>query len=110
MLFLQRRKDVVHHGLECGRRVGKSEEHHCWFIKTIFGFKCRLMFVPRLDSDIVISPSDVKFSEHVGFFNLGDKFRDKGEGVLISNSVFVETAVILDWAEFFVLLCDKEEG
>src|ERR1700761_1374401 len=110
MLFLQRRKDMVHHGLECGRGVGKSEEHYCWFIKAIFSFECRLMFVPCLDSDIVISPSNVKFSEHMGFLDLGNKFRDKGEGVLISDSVFVKTAVILDWAEFFVFLCDKEEG
>ena len=56
------------------------------------------MFVPFLDPNIVVSPSDVKFSEHMGFFDLGDKFRNKGKGVLIPDSMFIETMIILDWA------------
>ena len=64
MFVDERSEDVIHHCLECGGRICKPKEHYCWFEHAEQGFECCLPLVTLLDSDIIISPSDVKFSEN----------------------------------------------
>ena len=54
---------MVHHGLECSWGVSESKEHHCRFKYAIWGFECSLPLVTLLDSDVVVSLSDIKFGE-----------------------------------------------
>ena len=57
------RKDGVHHCLKGGRRVREAEEHDCWFKQSLVRDKCGFPLVTVFDSDIVVTPSDVKFGE-----------------------------------------------
>ena len=61
------------------------------------------------DANVVISPSDVKFGEHMGVFYLSDQLCDERERVSISDSVLVQASIILDRAQLFVLFPNEEE-
>ena len=65
-------ENMVHHGLEHSGGIGESKEHDCWFKYTKWGFECCFPFVALLDSYIVVSPSDVKFSEDKRMDQIGD--------------------------------------
>ena len=58
-------KNVVHHGLEGRGGVRETKKHDERFVKAIACFKHRLVFVARLDADIVVSPSNVEFRVYV---------------------------------------------
>ena len=63
-----------------------------------------------LDSDIVVSPMNVKLGEVVSVFQLVHEVGDEGEGVSVTSGVFVEVPVILARTKFSILFLDKEEG
>ena len=65
-------EDVVHHGLECGWGICGSEEHYGWFKHAIWGFERSLPLVALLDTDVVVSPPDVEFSEDERMDQVGD--------------------------------------
>ena len=54
---------VIHELLECGWRVGKPEEHDCWFKKPFMGDKGSFPLVTIFDVDVVVTPSDVKLGK-----------------------------------------------
>jgi hypothetical protein len=56
-LFL---KDGVHHHLECGRGVSEAEKHHCGFKEPFWSEEGGLPFISWLNSNIVVSLTDVK--------------------------------------------------
>ena len=53
----------VHHSLESGWRVGKSEEHDCWFIESFVGDERCLPSVFWFDEYFIVSPLDVNAGE-----------------------------------------------
>jgi len=101
-------EDLVHHGLEGGRTVGHSEEHHKRFEEAMVGTEGRLPFISRLDAYIIEAPADVEFCEVPGSVELGDEFKDKGERVSVLDSHSIQCAIILDQLEQTILLFNKE--
>ena len=100
---------VIHESLKCGRRVGKSEEHHCWFKEALVRDEGSLPLVAIFDANVVVPPANIKLGEQFGVFELVDEVRDEGEWVGVSGGMFVQVAVILTRAEATIFLLDKEE-
>jgi len=67
--------------LEGGRTVGHSEEHHKRLEEATVSVEGHFLFIFGLDMYVIETPSDIKFCEVPGSTELGDKFRDKREGV-----------------------------
>ena len=88
-------KDVVHESLEGGGSVAESKEHDSGFKESHGGDEGGLPLIFFSDTNVVISPTNVKFGEQGGFFHVVDKLRDQGEGIGISDGVGVQVAVVL---------------
>ena len=101
---------VVHEPLKGGRGVGEVKEHDGGFKEAFVGDKGSLPLVSVLDSNIVVSPSDIKFGEYFGIFELINEVRDQREGISISDSVFIEVSIVLTGAESSILFLYEEEG
>jgi hypothetical protein len=101
---------VVHELLKGHRGVGKSEEHYRGFKEALVGDEGGLPLMSVFDSDIIVSPSDIKLSEHLGIPEFVNEVRDEGKGVGVTNHVFVDITVVLAGSESSVRLFDKEEG
>ena len=54
---------VIHEALECGGRVGETEEHGCGFEKTFVGDKGSFPLVTVFDLNIVVAPLDVELGK-----------------------------------------------
>ena len=100
---------LVHHSLECGRRVGKTEEHDCGFEKTGVGAECGLPFVAFTDADVVIAPTNVQLGEVTGAFELVEQLLDERKRVAVLDRHIVKLAVVLDGAERTILLFNEEK-
>ena len=100
---------VVHELLKCGRGIGKSEEHHCWFEEAFVRDEGGLPLMAIFDANIVIPPTDVKFGEQFGVFEFVDEIRDEGEWIGVVGGMFVQVSIILTGVEAAVFLLDKEE-
>src|SRR5712664_3452963 len=74
-------EDLIHHCLECTWGISQSEEHDPWFEKTIFGLESCFLFIPRLDPNIVVTPSYVKLGEDMRILHLTDEIGNKRQGV-----------------------------
>jgi len=94
--------------LEGGGTIGHSKEHHEGFEEAAIGMEGCLLFVSRLDTYVIETPSDVKLCEVLGSAELGDKLRDEGEGVLVLNGYSVQRAIVLDQLERAILLFNEE--
>ena len=70
-------KDVVHKRLERGWGIAEPEEHNCGFKESERGDERSLPLVRFPNSDVVVSPADVKFGEQGGVFHVVDELRDK---------------------------------
>ena len=70
-------KGVVHELLEGGRGTGETEEHYSWFKKSLMGDESGFPLMPILDSDIVISPMNVKFDEDLCLLEFINKVGDE---------------------------------
>ena len=90
--------NLVHHRLECGRRVAEAEKHDCGFEEAMACFEGHLVFVTLFDAYIVISPSYIQFGEYGCSPKIGEEVRNKREGVLIVDRVTVKSSVILYWS------------
>jgi hypothetical protein len=99
-------EDRVHEGLEGGRRVGESEEHDKRFKESLVGGEGSL---PFLDTDVVVSPTNVELGEVLGALESVDDIRDEGERVPVLDCDLVELPIVLHKAELAVLLLDKED-
>ena len=100
---------VRHESLESGRGIGHAEEHDSGFVESSVGNEGGFPLVAFLDSDVVISPSYIKLGEDLGVFEFVNEIGDQGEGVGISDSVFVKVAEILAGSEASILFLDEEE-
>jgi len=94
--------------LEGGGTVGHSEEHYEGFEETVIGMEGYLPFVSRLDTYIIETLSDIKLGEVLGSGELGDEFRDEGEGVPVLDSYSVQHVIVLDQPEQTILLFNEE--
>ena len=59
--------------------------------------------------NVVISPMDVKFRKVEEVVEVVNKVSDKGEGISILDSMFIQVSVVLYWVKFSVFLFNKEE-
>ena len=82
-------EDVIHESLEGGGSVAKSKEHDGGFEESHWSDKGSFPLIFLLDMNVVISPTNVEFSEQGGFLHIIDEFRDERKGVGISDSVGV---------------------
>ena len=71
-------ENAVHKRLKSGGTVAKSKEHYGRFEKAKGRDKCALPLILFLDSNVVISPSHVKFGEQGGILHVVNEFGDKG--------------------------------
>ena len=88
-------EDVVHESLEGGGGVTEPKEHDSGFKESHGGDESSFPLIFFSDANVVIPPTNVKFSEQGGFFHVVDEFRDQGERIGISDGVGVQVAVIL---------------
>src|ERR1700677_4896371 len=88
-------QDGVHHSLERGGRIGKSEEHDCRFKAASICSKGGFPFVSFLDAKIVVSPPKIHLGEEFRTTEFVDKFGNKGKGIIVLNGVRVKITVIL---------------
>ena len=56
-------KGIIHELLERCGRIGKSEEHYCWFEEAFVSDESSFPLVAVFDVDIVIAPVDIKLCE-----------------------------------------------
>jgi len=91
-------EDLVHYGLEDGRAVSHSEEHHKQFEEATVS-EDRLPFVPGLDMYIIEALADIEFHEVPSSTELGDEFGDEGERVSVLDSHSVQRTIVLDQPE-----------
>jgi hypothetical protein len=106
---------VVHHGLEGGRGVGESEEHHHWFEESSVCFECGLPLVAIVDADVIVPPVDIKLRKERRSTTVHSRepiheFAYQGEWGSVSDGECIQFAVVLDGSEIAVLLLDEEEG
>ena len=64
-------EQMVDHCLKHGWGICKSEVHDIWLEEAVFRLE-RCFVLVSFDTDIVVSPSDIKFSEDPGVFYLSD--------------------------------------
>ena len=102
-------KGVIHESLEGGRGIGETEEYYSWFKESLMSDKSGFPLMSVLDSDIVISPTDIKFGEDLCPLEFINEVRNEWEGVCVADCVFINVVVILIGAEATVLLLNKEE-
>src|SRR5258705_7588803 len=89
---------VVHHGLKSSRGVAKAEEHNQRFKHPTIGLKSGLPFIAFLNSDVVVSPSDVELTKDLCILQLIRYVRNEGKGVLVFDGEVVKLAVVLNRA------------
>src|SRR6267154_584822 len=62
----------IHHGLESGRRIGESKEHNSGLEESSVRLEGCFPSISIFDTDIIISPSYIEFSEPLFLDELGD--------------------------------------
>src|ERR1700677_2947525 len=88
----------IHHGLERGGRISKSEEHDRQFKAASICGKGGFPFVSFLDAKIVVSPPKIHLGEEFRTSEFVDEFGDEGKGIIILNGVRVKITIILTWS------------
>ena len=102
-------KGVIHEVLESGRRIGETKEHHSGFKESLMGDEGGFPLMSIFDSDIIVSPSNVKLGEDFCPLKFIDEVRNKGKRVCVTDSVFIDVAIVLTGLQAPVLLFDEEE-
>ena len=95
--------------MEHGWGIAKVKEYD-WFKKSLVSDEHGFPLVAVLDTNIVVSSTNIKLGEMMSIFQLVYKVRDEGKGVCITGSVFVEITIVLAGAELVILLFNDEEG
>ena len=100
---------MVHESLESWESIAESKEHDGGFEEFHGGDKSSfpLIFLP--DTNVVVSPTNVKFSEQGRFLHIINEFWDEGKGIGVSDGVGVQVVVILTWAKGSILLWYEKE-
>jgi hypothetical protein len=102
-------EDRIHHRLERGWGIGESEEHYCWFKESLVGFERGFPLISVLDTNVVVSPSNIKFGEPSFAYKALDEFLDEGEWVGVVDGEFIEFSVILYGSPVSICLFDPKE-
>jgi hypothetical protein len=102
-------KDGIHHGLECGGRVGETKEHNCRLKEAFMGEKGGFPFVAGFDANVVITPLNIKGGKQSASTKVVDDLRDERGYVAIMDGPLVDWSIILDGAELAIFFSDKEE-
>jgi hypothetical protein len=74
-----------------------------------FCFKCCLPLVSFLDSNIVVSLSNIQFGEYVCTTQVGNELCNEWKWILVLHHMAVKPPVVLYWSQFAILLLYKEE-
>ena len=75
--------------MECGGGVVETKEHNSRFEQSPVSDEGHLPLVPIFDAYVVVTPSNVKFSEVFGISEFVNEVRNEGKGIGISDGVFV---------------------
>ena len=102
-------KGVIHEVLESGGGIGEAKEHYSGLKESLMGDKGSFPLMSIFDSDIIVSPSDVELGEDFRPLEFIDKVGNEGKGVCITDSVFVDVAIVLTRSEATVLFFDKKK-
>jgi hypothetical protein len=103
-------EDGVHEGLERSGGIGEPKEHNVGCKEASVGGDSSLLLVLISNPYVVVTPSNVELREILGTFESTNDVCNEGEGVSILDGNLVESSVVLDEAEFSILLLDKEDG
>ena len=68
---------MIHEGLKSTGDVAESKEHDSWFKKSKRGDKRSFPLIFLTNTDVVVTPVNVEFSEVNGVLHVINKFRDK---------------------------------
>src|SRR5258708_1968007 len=74
-------KYSVHHYLEGGRGIRKTEEHDCWFEESFWGKEGCLPFVSWFYVYVVIPPSYVEFGKQCTSAQMVNGLGNKGRDI-----------------------------
>ena len=102
-------KRVVHKTLEGGGGISETEEHHCRFKESFVGNEGGFPLMSIFDSDIIVSPSDIKLGEEFRPLEFIDEVRDERERVCITDGMFIDIAIVLTGSEAAIFLFNEEE-
>ena len=89
---------MIHEHLKSRRGVAEPKKHYSGFKEAKRGDECCLPLVFLSNANVVITPSNIKFSEQCRVLHVIDQLRDEGEGVSVANSVGVEISIVLTWS------------
>ena len=89
---------VVHESLERGRGIGHPKEHYERLEESSVCGEGAFPLMSVLDSDIVVSPPDVKFSEEFSSLELINEVGDEGEGIGIADGMLIKVPIVLTGA------------
>jgi hypothetical protein len=92
-------KDGVHKGLKGRWRVTKAEGHDEWFEETERAFEGCFPFVTFSNTNVIVTPADVKLCEVAGALEFIDEFGNKGKRSGILDCNIVEGAIVLNRTE-----------
>ena len=102
-------KRVIHEALESGGEIGETEKHHHRFEESFMGDEGSFPLMSVFDSDIIVSPSNVELDEDFRPLEFIDEVGNEEKRVCVTDSVFVDIAIVLTRSEATVLLFDEEE-
>ena len=102
-------ENVVHHGLEGRRGVGKAEIYYQRLEESAVSTEHGLPLVALADADIVESPPDIELREESGPFQTINKVVNERNGVPVLYGHCVQCPVVLDEPELPVLLLYEED-
>src|SRR5882762_5540340 len=89
-------KDGIHKGLEGRWCVTKAEGHDEWFKEAKGAFEGCFPFVTFANTDVIVTPADVKLCEVARALEFIDEFGDKGKRSGILDCNIVEGAIVLN--------------
>ena len=102
-------KGVIHEVLESGRGIGETKEHHSGLEESFMSNEGSFPLMSIFDLDIVVSPSDIELGEDFCPLEFINEVRNERKRVCITDSVFIDVAIVLTGSEATVLLFDDEE-
>src|SRR6266511_1689889 len=103
-------KDVIHHCLKCSRGVHKTKEHHERFKESFTTTKYRFPFISFLDTDIIITPTNIHLDITIVFTKIIDQFVNTRKWISILYSLGVKVMIVLYWVEVSIFFWNKEKG
>ena len=88
-------ENVIHHTLKSGWWIAETEKHNQWFEKSKFGDKSRFPFVAGTNANVVVTPTNVEFSEPLWVSQFVDDIDDLGDWISIRNGHSIQLSIVL---------------